>query len=257
MIRPVIHRALQKMARVPVARALTYGAQAVRYRLHYGDALRWHRLAADYPQWRESRIRGGRPLADGRAWITYGAIDFLQARLSRTMRVFEYGAGGSTIFLASRVGHVVSVEHDENWAREVAGAAAALSLTNATILHVAPSPAAEPIAGMAHDPEAYVSSNPEWAGQSFRAYASAIDNYVDAGFHVVLLDGRARPSCFKHALPKVAPGGILMLDNAERGRYAYIRNTLDALGWRRYDFAGAGPYNLHFWKTSAWERPVR
>jgi predicted O-methyltransferase YrrM len=173
------------------------------------------------------------------------------------MRVFEYGAGGSTIFLASRAGQVVSVEHDEQWAREVERAAAALELTNSAVLHVAPSRIAESITGGPDDPNAYVSSNPEFGGKSFRAYAAAIEEHADAGFHMVLLDGRARPSCFKHALPKVAPGGIMMLDNAERARYAYIGHTLDALGWRRHDFAGAGPYNLHFWKTSAWERPGR
>jgi predicted O-methyltransferase YrrM len=170
------------------------------------------------------------------------------------MRAFEYGAGGSTIFVASRVGELVSVEHDGTWVHQVRKVAGSLGLANATILHVEAPVVARP-PGEAADPNAYTSTDVECRGRDFRAYAGAIDQHPDGAFHFILIDGRARPSCVKHALPKLAPGGIIMLDNAERQHYAYIRNTLDGLGWMRLDFAGAGPYNQYFWKTTAWIRP--
>jgi predicted O-methyltransferase YrrM len=255
-MRSVIHRGLQGAARVPGMRAIVYASQAARYRIYHRDVLPLARLLADYPKWRDSRMRDGRPLTDGCAWVTYGAIEFLEAGITRTMRVFEYGSGGSTIFLASRAREVVSVEHDHNWAREVTGAIAALGLTNATVRHVEPSADPSSLHEDASDPDAYVSSDADFAGRSFRAYAAAIDEYADGEFDLILLDGRARPSCFKHALPKLSLGGLMILDNADRAHYAYITATMDELGSRRRDFAGAGPYNQHFWKTSVWEQPT-
>jgi hypothetical protein len=252
-MRALIHRSVHKLGRVAGARVLVYLAQALRYRLRYGGPLPWSRLAADYGAWRDGQVRHSQPLADGLAWITYGAIEFLNSRLHRAMGAFEFGAGGSTIFVASRVGHLSSIEHDGAWVREVQEAAARLGLANANVLHVEAPPL--PAATAVGDPDRYVSA--QCPGRSFRTYAEAIDHYPDEGFHFILIDGRARTSCFKHALPKLAPGGIIMLDNAERPDYGSIRHTLDGLGWTRHDFAGAGPYNDYFWKTSAWIRPPR
>src|SRR6266496_5790869 len=48
-------------------------------------------------------------------WWTYRAIDVVDAWLSarpHPIRVFEYGAGASTLWLAQRADEVHSVEHD-------------------------------------------------------------------------------------------------------------------------------------------------
>lgn len=254
-LRHLTHQVLARAGRFPAARVLVYLAQAVRYRYRYADSLRWRQLVADYPAWRDNQLRVSQPLTDGKAWVTYGAAAFLESRLKRSMRVFEYGAGGSTIFIAARGGQIVSVEHDGTWARQVQETAARLSLNNATILHVeAPVLPGTP-ANTPGDPDGYVSADAQSLNRNFRSYAETIERYSDGPFHFILIDGRARPSCFKHALPKLAAGGVIMLDNAERPHYASIRNTLDGLGWARLDFAGAGPYNQYFWKTSFWIQP--
>src|SRR6478609_8379982 len=56
-------------------------------------------------------------------WWTYDAIDvvdgWLKARaveVDRPLRVFEYGSGASTLWLARRVGEIHSVEHHEGFA---------------------------------------------------------------------------------------------------------------------------------------------
>ena len=49
------------------------------------------------------------------AWWTYGAIEAVEAHLdglAGQARVFEYGAGASTLWLGRRAGEVHSVEHD-------------------------------------------------------------------------------------------------------------------------------------------------
>src|SRR5437762_813163 len=52
-------------------------------------------------------------------WISFAAIDFLSEWLQKSMDVFEWGAGGSTLFFASRVNCVVSIENDLNWYNQV------------------------------------------------------------------------------------------------------------------------------------------
>src|SRR4026208_2308977 len=54
-------------------------------------------------------------LDDGVPWLTFKAAAWLDSHLHREMRVFEYCSGGSTVFLADRVGKLVSVEHDPDW----------------------------------------------------------------------------------------------------------------------------------------------
>lgn len=274
-VRPAIHRYLQIAARLPVARALVYVAEAVRLRVVHGDKLPLRSLIADYAEWRETLKLGGQPLANSRPWLTFGATHFLESRLERSMRVFEYGCGGSTIFLALRIGQVISVEHDRRWSDEVTQTAAALGIRNATVLYVEATVDSHPVGKHSGDPDAYVSSDSTFAGRTFREYASAIDSYADSEFEAVLIDGRARPSCFKHALRKVGPGGMMILDNAERVHYGCIQQTtalikairsfsngiaagaasLSSLSrnWRR-PAGGIGP--TPSWSASPWSRLI-
>ena len=104
------------------------------------------------------------------------------------------------------------------------------------------------------DPGAYVSASPAFAGLSFRAYAQAIDRFDDDAFDVVLVAGRARPSCLRHALPKVRPGGLLVLDHAERPWYQPALALADDGHWQREEHAGPGPYAERFWRTAILRR---
>jgi predicted O-methyltransferase YrrM len=255
LLRHAIHQGLLTAARIPIARAFVYGAEALRYWALYQRAPELSNLLREYRDWRRSQAHRQQPLAERVPWLTFGAIRFLAVRLQREMRVFEYGSGGSTLFFAQHARSVVSVEHDVVWSAEVRQAAAALKLENVTILDVLPGDSIGPGPDPA-DPDAYISRDPPYTRVSFRAYASAIDAFADRSFDVILVDGRARPSCVKHAIGKLAPGGMLILDNAERGHYALAGKKLDDLGWQRHDFAGPGPLNAYFWKTSIWLRPT-
>ena len=52
-------------------------------------------------------------------WMTYSILPFLDQRLKKSFSVFEYGSGNSTLWLAERVGSVVSIEHDRDWFHKV------------------------------------------------------------------------------------------------------------------------------------------
>lgn len=112
-------------------------------------------------------------MTDPRPWMTPAEIDLLERNLRPWMRVFEFGSGSSTEWLARRVRHVTSVEHNPFFAaRAVLNAP-----SNASVLYVPPDmPYSE---GGADDGD--------WS--SFRSY---IEAYQGRGIDVVLVDGRAR-----------------------------------------------------------------
>lgn len=213
------------------------------------DLMSW------FPAWQASLRDHVTPLGDERPWLTYGAIRFLEQTVTRDMRVFEFGAGGSSLFFAQRVSYGFSVEHDPRWQSAVQAQLKTRGLSNWTVDLIEPS--ANRAGGRSPaNPDDYVSSDDSHLGKTYYAYASSIDRHPDESFDIVLVDGRARPSCFKHALPKVRVGGYLILDDACRPHYACVQATLDKPGWRKQEFNGPAPGTFGFKQTFVWTRQV-
>jgi hypothetical protein len=192
-----------------------------------GDAMRW---------WRGRR--SDFPLNAAIPWIVFRAIDYLETCDLRQSLVFEYGSGGSTLFwLRKGAARVMSVEHDRGWfeamQKRVAGKPVDLCLAEAELDGTA--------AGAKRaDPGAYTSADPSFQRHRFTSYVRQIDAFPDETFDVVLIDGRARPSCVVHSAPKVKPGGLLILDNADRDYYL-LESAPSLRGFSRQTFDGATP----------------
>ncbi len=150
-------------------------------------------------------------------WWTLAAVketdEFLKRRGSA--RVFEYGSGASTVWLARRAASVVSVEHDPDWHRAISRMLAAQANARIELVEADPSPV-----------PGYVSEKEGWKGRSFHNYASAIDD-EGGPFDLIVVDGRARAACLTHALKHLAPGGMILFDNSGRERY---RSAIEASG---------------------------
>ena len=235
-------------------RGKIYIQEALKLRRERPRAFQFSGLCRHYSLWRASNRPGASPLEDQRPWITFAAREFLEARLQPAMRVFEYGAGGSTLFFFRRQCQVMTVEHDPAWAALTKEALqkANFSASNLQLCPPEPDPGYE--GRNPSDLDGYISSSADFKGRSFRKYAEAIMGLGE--FDLVMVDGRARPSCCKTALASVAPAGLLLLDNAERLHYRRIHDHLNAAGWKFHDFAGPGPYNSYFWQTCIWQRPT-
>jgi hypothetical protein len=198
-------------------------------------------------------LRRGYLLDEPSPWITFDAIDYISDFIARQrgaapLRVFEYGSGGSTRFWQAHGAECVSIEHDPEWFATVHS-----RIDPARVEHrlVTTEPAEGDAGGDPADPTAYVSGGSGFRGQTFRRYVGAIDAFPDAYFTIVLIDGRARPSCVKHAGPKIRPGGLLVLDNAELEYYTrqtgpYLRD------FRGIEFRGALPTTLAFTQTNVY-----
>jgi protein-L-isoaspartate O-methyltransferase len=150
-------------------------------------------------------------------WWNLRATQRVEALLAArpSARVFEFGSGASTVWLAQRAASVISVEHDEEWARIVRqhiGERVELRLVQADARF---------------DPD-YASERKDASTLSFRDYASSIDSETEP-FDLIVIDGRARGKCLEHALAHLAPDGTILFDDTSRARY---RRAIAASGMR-------------------------
>ena len=152
-------------------------------------------------------------------WWTYPAIRAVEEHLKSrggSSRVFEYGAGASTLWLRARAGDVISVEHDLEFLEmiepHVLGAGGKGQLLGRPIRSD----------GRAGGADGYVSS---------------IDD-VPGDFDLIAVDGRERVRCVAAALPRLADGGVVLLDDSQRRRY---RPALDMAGTMVTEYAGFVP----------------
>lgn len=147
-------------------------------------------------------------------WWTFDSADRVAAWLRDHpgARVFEWGSGASTLWLAARAGSVHSVEHHAGWA-EVLTPRLPRNVELRVVEAVA---SASPVVG---------SAKPGHAGLDFAAYVAAIDD-VPGDFDVVVIDGRAREACLARAVERLAPGGVIVFDNVDRQRYVDAIETM-------------------------------
>lgn len=167
-----------------------------------------HRLSAQLH--RPVDIRG-----DPLPWFTYPATEYLGQFDFSQKRIFEYGAGNSTLYWGRRAAEVVSIESDAGWHGQLAG-------------QVPPNVRLE----LRSVPVGYVATLGEQAGT----------------FDVIVVDGIERLACCRQAPARLTAGGLVILDNADwyPGSAAVLREA----GLLQVDMTGFGPVNGYTWTTS-------
>jgi hypothetical protein len=122
-------------------------------------------------------------------WLTRDAVRLIAELIRPSDQAFEWGSGRSTIWLAARVRRLRSVEHDPGWHERVRSRLAArgdVEVLLAPGTEAAPSP----------------------------DYVRAIERFDDGSIDLALVDGIRRDECAHAAVGKVAPNGLLVIDNA-------------------------------------------
>jgi hypothetical protein len=177
-----------------------------------------------YKEWRRQIESKKQPLDLELPWITLLARDYIEQYMrnkpKQAVKVLEYGSGGSSLFFLKHAAEVVSVEHSEEWFNKVRnyielrkikgwnGQLIKPELRDNTTDALNPS-----------NPLHYFSCDENFANFTFKAYSSYIDSFPNNYFDIVLVDGRSRPACLRHSMPKIKKGGLLVLDNSEREYY--------------------------------------
>ena len=143
-------------------------------------------------------------------WWTYRAIDVVDSWLQshpRPIRIFEYGSGASTLWLAKRADEVHSVEHHRGFGEYMSPVLEKAG--NIDFRIVEPVKTANPTVPSAKE---------DHAGLDFADYVATIDQ-VGGKFDLIVIDGRAREACLRASLPHLADSGMVVFDNTKRRRY--------------------------------------
>jgi len=198
--------------------------------------------------WLWSLLPDRSPLRNRLPWMNFKVIRWLNSYLKPEMRAFEFGTGGSTIFLSRRIRDVTSIESDTRWYDDVSRALKENGIGNCDLRLI---PAEPPNASKAPDMDGFYKSTAKGvAGYDFERYVRAIDELRPRSLDLVIVDGYARLACIAHAIPKVRLGGYVLVDDTDWKKY---RLSFDLLSqFPRTDFVGVTPFQLNLRQTSVW-----
>lgn len=188
--------------------------------------------------------------------LSLPAVCLLDDYLTSYMYVFEWGSGASTLFFAQRCARLASVEHNPAWHEKVKSALQYRGLEFLTSCFVTHEDRFYPVENhlikpeKGYDPD-FASFQPSYETVNFREYVKLIDKFPDDYFDVILVDGRARCACLKHAQQKLKPGGLLILDDSARSIYQYAMSEIE---WPLKHLEGCIPFyrHGHTVRTTVW-----
>ena len=168
------------------------------------------------------RLKGSKP------WFVMGAITYLEDKFLEdpygmlVFKSFEWGSGGSTLWLSQRTRNVITLEHDREWLEKTRAELDKYGITNVSLIY----------------------------RRLDGGYVEHIDGFADEHFDIIMVDGRRRSECLHRAMPKLRRGGALVLDNSERAEYQDAQRAL--AGWPRRDWDSG---YTEGWSTTIWRKP--
>jgi hypothetical protein len=177
-------------------------------------------------RWAANRASGAKPVELALPWFSWSAIEQLDRLPLEGLRVFEFGGGGSTLYFLKRGCIVRTAENSRDWA--------------ALVLNQAQS------RGWADRLDLRIVDMPEHPSAEHR---ELVDSYVsqiedEKPWHVVVVDGvdgtpSTRMLCLERARTRVAPDGLIVLDDSWRDEYRAAPKVL--AGFAQTAHKGLGP----------------
>lgn len=220
-----------------------YSFAAMKASIKSGDLKIFIKDLKYFPKWWHFRKQQGGTFDHKTPWLAFGAIQFLDSYLNKSMKVFEYGSGGSTLYFSEKVDTIISVEHNEEWFNKVREYLDKNKINNIDYHCLLPLP--DPLFTQKNydNTNDFVSVLDEFKGMSFEEYVRSINSFENSYFDLVIVDGRSRVSCIAHAIPKVKKSGLLLVDNTNRDYYLKPFPELDDNAkWKKMIFKGHYPF---------------
>ncbi len=159
-------------------------------------------------------------------WMNYSVIEFLSKRMNKTINIFEYGSGYSTLYFSKLVNRIKSIEYNSEWFDRFNTKFHMIS--NIELLYV-------PL------------------GQN---YTTAIQDFTQIGkkYEMIIIDGRKRVDCLKNAIKYLTPDGILLLDDSNREKYKEVFSLCVKKGFKELTFSGMKPNGLGIFYSTIFYR---
>lgn len=145
--------------------------------------------------------------------------------------VLEWGGGSSTVWLSSHVEKVITVEDDKEWVKNLGEILQQHGISNVEIRH------------RNRQNSGILKSASR--GCCYDDYILGASDVQNGTLDLVSVDGRAREHCLKEAVRLVKPhGGVVVLDNYNRGRYQDAINNTIPKHWHRHHANLLNNYNM-------------
>lgn len=180
-------------------------------------------------------FRGYRKLFPSYPYYTPGAIRYISTRINQDTRVFEWGAGMSTIWYAQNASKCIAIEHDKNWYIRIKNELVNRKITNSEILFI-PEKTGDIKYSWHTEWKHYPLLGRTPVNPGLKDYIFAIDSYPDRYFDIIVVDGRERLPCLLHAMDKLRENGILIFDDSARPRYKKCFEILEKWHCLRFNF---------------------
>jgi len=160
-------------------------------------------------------------------WLTYPVLRFLDKRLNKTMSVYEFGSGNSTMWFSERVKFIRSIEHDQNWISELKPKLS----KNVELVYRS----IGEMAKLKYGDLTYCK-----ADFSIPYISDIIE--TDRKFDIIIIDGIFRNSCIATSLKSLALNGILIIDNLNyQKEMSESLDFLEKQGFKLIEFWGMSP----------------
>ena len=156
-------------------------------------------------------------------WWNYGVIDFVEERLKPSMSCLEFGAGGSTVWLANRIKSVTSIENNPAWAESVKS----FIPEKVRLIELI---------------------NPE---------SISSHHLGKEVFDIMIVDPLAhRINCAKAGLPFLSETGVVIWDNTNGPDWPEIKLLMAKQGFKEISFSGTAPQEVSLSRTTIFYRPI-
>jgi hypothetical protein len=175
--------------------------------------------------WMKSLKQGYPCRADGTIvpWMNYAIVFFLEERLKKDLKLFEFGSGYSTLFYANLVHSVTSVESDERWFTTI---------------------------------KDNIPSNAQLIFQEEDENGDYCRAAIQAGqlYDVIVVDGLDRVNCVRQSMEALTELGVILLDDSEREEYGEAFELTAQYDFRALTFEGLKPNDLELRRSTIFYR---
>ena len=143
-------------------------------------------------------------------WINYPMVQFLTERLPNNISCLEYGSGNSTLFWATKVKMIVSVEHDTLWADYISKKFS--NFSNIQLLQT---------------------ENNE--------YYETAPLKLNTKFQLIIVDGIRRLECISVAQQLLREEGCILVDDTHFSKHKEIFTSMKKYGFKELRISGPKP----------------
>jgi hypothetical protein len=147
--------------------------------------------------------------------MNYSIIDFLNKRIIKNIKFFQYGSGYSSIYYSKKVKDVTTIEYDIDWKNKVQFFFKKHNLDNLNV-HIQ--------AINENYPKSIKTINPE------------------KKYNIILVDGRMRVEYSIEAISSLSENGVLILNNSSRDKYQEIFSFYQQNNFKHITFSGIKPF---------------